>query len=72
MPSKILATRMKIIMGRLILDLQGVFVLRNQILDNMIIVQESIHSSMEKRKQGMAIKLDMENAFDRVNHFFSI
>ena len=25
---------------------------------------------MERKQQGMAIKLDMENAFDRLNHFF--
>ena len=61
---------MKSIMGRLISDSQGGFVAGCQILDNIIIVQESIHSSVERKQQGMAIKLDMENAFDRVNHFF--
>ena len=25
---------------------------------------------MERKQQGMAIKLDMANAFDRENHFF--
>ena len=39
-------------------------------MDNIIIVQEAIHSSLECKQQGMAIKLDMENAFDMVNHFF--
>ena len=53
---------MKSIMGRLISDLQGGFVAGRQILDNTIIVQESIHSSMERKQQGMAIKLDKENA----------
>ena len=70
--SKILATRMKSIMGRLILDSQGGFLGGRQILDNIIIIQESIHSNVERKQQGMAIKLDMANAFDRVNHFFSI
>ena len=68
--SKILATRLKKVMGRIISDTQGGFIARRQILDNIIIVQEAIHTSMEKKQQGMAIKLDMENAFDRVNHFF--
>ena len=68
--SKILATRMKNIMGCLISELQGGFRAGRQILDNIIIVQESIHSSMERKQQGMTIKLDMVNAFDRVNHFF--
>ena len=25
---------------------------------------------MERKKQGMTFKLDMANAFDKVNHFF--
>ena len=41
-----------------------------KIMDNIIIVQVAIHSSIESKQQGMAIKLDMANAFDRVNHFF--
>ena len=61
---------MKSIMGRLIVDSQGGFVVARQILDNIIIVLESIHSSVERKLQVMAIKLDMENPFDRVNHFF--
>ena len=68
--SKTLASRMKSIMGRLILDSQGGFVTGRQILNNIIIIQEQIHSSMERKKQGLVIKLDMENAFHRSNHFF--
>ena len=68
--SKILASRMKSIMGSLISYSQGGFIAGRLILDNIIIIQESIHSSMERKQQGMAIKLDMANAFDRVNHFF--
>ena len=68
--TKILATRMRYLMKHIISDSQGGFVIRRQILDNIIIVQEVIHSSIERTKQGMEIKLDMANTFDRVNHFF--
>ena len=68
--SKILATRMKKIMEKIISKTQGGFIAGRQIIDNIIIVQEAIHSSLERKQQGMAIKLDMENAFDRVIHFF--
>ena len=61
---------MKNIMGRLISELQGGFVVGCQILDNIILVQEASHSNMERKQQGMAIKLDMANAFEKVNHFF--
>ena len=57
-------------MKHLISDSQEGFVVEWPILDNIIIVQEAIHSSLEIKQQGMAIKLDMANAFDRVNHFF--
>ena len=39
-------------------------------MDNIIIIQEAIHSSLDRKQQGMAIKVDMANAFDKVNHFF--
>jgi len=41
-----------------------------QILDNITIVQEALHSSVMWKEQGIIIKLDMENAFDRVNLSF--
>ena len=56
-------------MGRLISNSQVGFVVGRLILDNIIIVQESIHSNMERKQQGIAIRMDMANAFDRVNHF---
>ena len=61
---------MKNIMAEIILDTQGGFITGRQIMDNIIIIQEAIHSSMEHKQQGMEIKLDMENDFDRVNHLF--
>ena len=40
---------------------------KRQILDNIIIVQEALHSSLMKKEKGMIIKLSMANAYDRVN-----
>jgi hypothetical protein len=39
-------------------------------IDNIILVQEAIHSSRDRGDQGMIIKIDMANAFDRVRHSF--
>ena len=61
---------MKTIMEKIISETQGGFIASRKIMDNIIIVQEAIHSSLERKQQGMAIKLDMENAFNRVNHVF--
>eukprot|EP00253_Pinus_taeda_P016021 PITA_16021 len=68
--SKILANRLKSILPSIISENQGGFVPRRQITDNVIIIQEAIHSSISRNEKGMIIKLDMANAFDRVNHAF--
>lgn len=41
-----------------------------QIIDNIVLVQEAIHSSMQSKGKGMVIKLDVANDFDRVRHSF--
>ena len=41
-----------------------------KIWDNFILVQEAIHSNNFQGEPGMEIKLDMENAFDRVERAF--
>jgi len=41
-----------------------------QILENIILVQEEIHTRKTNGEASMIIKLDMENTFDRVNHSF--
>ena len=65
--AKLLANRIKPLLNRLISSNQGGFVEGRHILDNVIQVQETIHSSKQRKEKGMLIKLDMANAFDRVN-----
>eukprot|EP00253_Pinus_taeda_P001792 PITA_01792 len=68
--TKILANRLKNILPSIISENQGGFVPRRHITDNVILIQEAIHSSISRNERGMIIKLDMANAFDRVNHSF--
>eukprot|EP00253_Pinus_taeda_P019113 PITA_19113 len=68
--TKILANRLKNLLPSLISENQGGFVPRRKITDNVILIQEAIHSSIRRKERGMIIKLDMANAFDRVNHHF--
>lgn len=67
---KLLANRIKPLLPRIISSSQGGFVEGRHILDNFIQVQETIHSSKQRKEKGMLIKLDMANAFDRVNRTF--
>jgi hypothetical protein len=39
-------------------------------MDNIILVQEPLHSSNQRKDKVMIIKLDFANAFDRVRHNF--
>eukprot|EP00253_Pinus_taeda_P015345 PITA_15345 len=68
--TKILANRIKKLLPSLISENQGGFVPKRHITDNVILIQEAIHSSINRKEKGMIIKLDMANAFDRVNHQF--
>ena len=68
--AKLLTNRIKPMLGKLISESQGGFVKGRHILDNVIQVQEAMHSSNLRKEKGMLIKLDMANAFDRVKLSF--
>jgi hypothetical protein len=68
--TKIIANHLKPFLSKLITENQGGFLKNKQITDNIVLVQEAIHSSMKRKDPGMVIKLDMVNAFDRVKHSF--
>jgi hypothetical protein len=68
--TKIIATRLKVILPSIIPENQGGFIKGRQILDNIVLVQEALHSSIQRKEKGMIIKLDLANAFDRIRHDF--
>lgn len=65
---KIIVNRFKMVFPRIITPKQTGFVAGRNITDNIIIAQEVIHSmrSNQKNKKWMAIKIDLEKAYDRV------
>ena len=68
--TKIIANRLKTILPHIILENQGGFIKGRHITDNILLVQEALHSSIQRKDKGMIIKLDLANAFDRVNYSF--
>ena len=68
--TKIMASKLKHILPRLVPENQGVFVKGRKIWENIILVQEAIHSSLKNGDKGMVVKIDLANAFDKVSHPF--
>ncbi|KAL0012167.1 hypothetical protein SO802_007275 [Lithocarpus litseifolius] len=70
--SKILVARLRPLLGKLISPYQSAFVPGRKGTDNAIIVQELVHTiSRKKGRSGfMAIKIDLEKAYDKLEWSF--
>ena len=70
--TKIIVKRLRPLLPNLISPLQIAFILGRMGLDNMIIAQELIHTmTLKKGRTGfMAIKIDLEKAYDRLEWHF--
>lgn len=70
--TKVVANRLRTILPKLISQHQTSFVHGRSILENIIITQEVVHSMRTKQGAGgwMAIKIDLEKAFDRLKWEF--
>ena len=62
--------RLKNLLYKVVSQNQGEFIKGQHILDNVILVQETIHSGQTLKEKGTIVKLDMSNTFDRVKHSF--
>ncbi|KAK5793475.1 hypothetical protein PVK06_034624 [Gossypium arboreum] len=69
---KVIANRFKVVFPKLISQEQAGFIVGRNISDNIILAQEVIHSMQckQKGKNWMAVKLDLEKAYDRVSSEF--
>ena len=68
--AKVLVNRLKPFLGKIIGSPQKGFVPGRQILDAAITTHEVIHSMEKSREPGMAFKLDISKAYDKVNWDF--
>jgi len=62
-----MVNRIKSILLELISEKQTGFVKGRQIVDGIIVDQETIHSLKNSRHKGMMIKLDLAKAYDRLS-----
>ena len=70
--TKVIVNRIKPILSTLIAPTQCSFVPKRQITDNVIIVQEMLHSMRYKKGRSgyMMVKIDFEKAYDRLRWKF--
>ncbi|CAJ2667257.1 unnamed protein product [Trifolium pratense] len=68
--SKVLAARLKKVIGKLISDCQTAFVPNRQILDGVLVVNELIDFAKRRKDNCLLLKVDFERAYDTVNWNF--
>ncbi|RVW74010.1 Transposon TX1 uncharacterized 149 kDa protein [Vitis vinifera] len=68
--AKVLANRLKKLLGSLVSDFQHAFVAGRQILDVVLIANETIDSKIKEDLRGVLCKLDIKKAYDHVNWNF--
>eukprot|EP00253_Pinus_taeda_P022901 PITA_22901 len=65
--SKVIANRLKMILPGIISQEQSGYVEGRQILDNILLAQEMIHSLHSRKEAGMLMQLDLSKAYDKVS-----
>jgi hypothetical protein len=65
--TKVIARRLKPILPTIISPEQSGYVEGRQIMDNVILAHEVIHSLQKTKTPGMLLKLDLSKAFDKIS-----
>jgi len=65
--SKVLANRLRLIIGRVVSETQSAFVKDRQILDGILIANEVVDDAKKSNKELMLFKVDFEKAYDSVD-----
>ena len=68
--TKVLANRIKGVMGVIISQSQNAFVKGRQILDAALIANEVVDSVLRRKENGLMCKLDIEKAYDHIRWDF--
>ena len=65
--AKVLANRLKKVIGKVVSPAQNAFVMGRQILDASLIANEAIDLWQKRKEKGVICKLDIEKAYDSMN-----
>ena len=65
--AKVLANKLRKVIGKVVSPDQNVFVMGKQILDVSLIANKVIDSWQKRKEKGLICKLDIEKAYDSIN-----
>ncbi|KAJ9674856.1 hypothetical protein PVL29_024033 [Vitis rotundifolia] len=68
--AKVLANRLKRVVGKVVSNAQNAFVMGRQILDASLIANDVIDTWQKRKEKGLICKLDIEKAYDSINWKF--
>uniref|UniRef100_A0A803P465 Reverse transcriptase domain-containing protein n=1 Tax=Cannabis sativa TaxID=3483 RepID=A0A803P465_CANSA len=68
--AKMLSIRLRGVLGETILETQSAFVEGRQILDSVLIANETVEDYRSRGRSGLVFKIDFEKAYDRVEWEF--
>jgi len=65
--AKILAHRLRVVIGRVVSDSQSTFVKGKKILDGILVVNEAVDEAHPLQKKMLFFKVDFKKAYDSVD-----
>ena len=65
--AKILANRLRVVIGRVVSDSQSAFVKRKQILDGILVANEAVDKARRLKKDMLLFNVDFEKAYNSVD-----
>jgi len=65
--AKVLAIRLRVVIGSVISDSQSAFIKGRQILDDILVANEVVDEACKHKKELLLFKLDFEKAYDSID-----
>ena len=65
--AKVLANRLRMVIGSVILDSQSAFIKGRQILDGSLVANEIVDEARRRKKELLLFKVDFEKAYDSID-----